>query len=392
MASSRTRSAQQNPIGCICSSFGAAHTVTAYTDRLFCNDVIGDYGGNHDLLLRKITTTGSLIYQKNGSRQWPKDTPGFGEGAPSAMYNTSPGLPTSIWPQLSTYVSQLLANTGPLTPRVNVPLFLFELRELPSMIKQIGHRILNPRGWLGNPDKLSKSAASAVLEWNFGWAPLIGDLDRLLEFTKTVDKRHKLLRGAHSSKGIRTRSHLDNRQQGGSGWSQYLWSTYGLSINAPMSYDAHCKVWGVVSWRVRDPSLYSTPPSRSEAFKIAYGLKPGALANAIWGALPWTWLIDWFTGVGNLLKANYNMVFYRPYRLSICRHSVITNRHKRIPVGGGDPLVNYIEAGATSMETKERYANNSPTASLNLKLPYLDSFKLSILGSLSVLKLGRSRS
>ena len=79
---------------------------------------------------------------------------------------------------------RLLASTGPLTPKVNLPLFIFELKDIPMMLKHAGdllHKIKTPSRL-----SLDKEAAAATLAYQFGWAPLIQDLSKLINFSELV--------------------------------------------------------------------------------------------------------------------------------------------------------------------------------------------------------------
>ncbi len=337
-----------------------------------CDDVIGDFGGNHPLSITKRVYAGSLIYQDNTIRKW--------ESMPSGMYDYAPGKPTGL-PSLSSLTTRALAASGPMTPKVNLPLFIFELKDIPMMLRHAGNLLLKIRRPSGlSPDK---EAAAATLAYQFGWAPLIGDLWKLLHFSDSVNRRVKELNGAHSSRGLRRKVNL-----GSSTWStagaNTLWSTYGLVYyEIPYTATLGHKDWAVVRWIVRDKSKIGKKFSHSAAFRSALGLNLGQIPITIWKALPWTWLIDWFTGISDTLQANYNMITYRPSRLCVMRTS-FNNRSYEQKVTDAK---NYLTSGTVHSTFKERFVVASPSSSPYLRLPFLDNFKLSILGSLTILKI-----
>jgi len=51
----------------------------------------------------------------------------------------------------------------------------------------------------------------------------------------------------------------------------------------------------------------------------------------------------------------------------------------------GNPA-SMLTAGTLKQEFKHRYANNAPTTNVTLRVPFMDSYKLSVLGSLAILR------
>jgi len=279
-------------------------------------------------------------------------------------------------------VNRVLATTGPLTPNVNLPLFLFELKDVPRMLRHAGdllHKIRRPSGL----DPI-KEAAAANLAYKFGWAPIIQDLGKLLDFSEAAKKQQKRIKGAYSSKGIRRRITLEENQVANYG-SKLVWSVYGLLLRVDYIGNVSYKTWATVRWTVRDPSKYGYEPSFNEALKTSLGLNAGQIPITVWKAMPWSWMIDWFTDISNVLQANYNSIYFKPSRLSIMRHTIDMIEHKPIMGFHGDPA-NMLTAGTLKQEFKHRYANNAPTTNVTLRVPFMDSYKLSVLGSLAILR------
>lgn len=347
------------------------------TTKEQCDDVIGNFGGNNPLDLVRRVYSGSFVTKTSGTLQLQK--------CPSFMYTKTPGPPTMI-PAVSSYLNRLLASTGPITPRVNLPLFVYELKDIPMMLRHAGdllHKIRRPSGL--DP---TKEAAAATLAYQFGWAPLIGDLKKLLSFGDAVAKQQRVLRGAHSERGIRRRVSLgtDSYYSGG---TDSVWSVYGLFLTPQFNSELGAKTWGVVHWKVRDPNQVGKYPSWNSAMRSALGFNLGMIPITIWKAIPWSWLVDWFTDISSVLTANYNMVYYRPFRACIMRTAWNIRRYKAVPAGPGPDDV--CTEGTVESTFKSRYPVNNPSPSVTLKLPFLDSFKLSILGSLTILRISGRR-
>jgi hypothetical protein len=270
-----------------------------------------------------------------------------------------------------------------LTPKVNLPLALFELKDIPGMLRHAGnllHKIRHPSGL--NP---VKEAAAANLAYKFGWAPIIEDLGKLLDFTEHANRRQQVLKKAYSKRGVRRKIDLDSFSQSHSG-NLLVWSVYGSTLSPQYLGVVNSETWATIRWIVRDPTKYGYEPTFKEALHTALGFNKGQIPISVWKAIPWTWMIDWFTDISNILQANYNSIYFKPYRLSIMRTTVDTFEHKPILNINGSPL-NYLTPGQYKATFKSRYVNNSPSTNFTLRLPFLDSYKLSVLGSLAVLRM-----
>jgi hypothetical protein len=127
-------------------------------------------------------------------------------GAPTAFYNVKFDPAIAGEESLASLVNRVLATTGPLTPRVNLPLALFELKDVPQMLRHAGNLLHGLR----SPSRLNKvkEAAAANLAYKFGWAPIIDDLGKLFDFSAAVRRKQRELKQANSSNGLRRRINL----------------------------------------------------------------------------------------------------------------------------------------------------------------------------------------
>lgn len=337
---------------------------------VICNDVVGNYGG--------VNTFSVTTYKQSGGRF---QVPSAGTDFIRVLKNHTCGSPTCDGAKLPdpwTQVNRVLSQTGPLTPNLYLPLAIFELRDLPRMLRHAGdllHNIARPSGL--NP---VKEAAAANLAYKFGWEPLISDIIKLTRFAEIVRKRQRYLKGAHSSRGIRRRVRLQEINGGGGSYTSII----GSGLYSTVSMVRNHKQWATVRWKVKDQSQIGRTPTFTEAFKTAYGLNRGHIPIAIWKAMPWTWAIDWFTDISNVMQANYNMIYYKPYGLCVMTHYKMTYQFTSDSTATAS-----FDGGSCQIENKGRWVSLNPSPSVTLKLPFLDSFKLSILGSLTILKLSR---
>lgn len=347
------------------------------TFRQGMEDVTGNYGGVNPLWGWTLEYTGSRIKLSGGNL--------ILDLVPSGMYDIAPHGDITGLPTLNSYANRLFASTGPLTPKVNLPLFIFELKDIPQMLRHAGdllHKIGRRSGRLSP----HKEAAAATLAYQFGWKPLIADIMKMLDFADAMKRRNNELKQAHSVDGLRRRVNLDQTTWGYNG-NPYIWSTYGLLLTQRYSASVAAKTWGVVHWKVKDPTQIGKDPSFSEVFRNAMGLNPGMIPINVWKALPWSWCVDWFLDISNILQKNYNMIYYRPYRACIMRECNVVRNFEYAQIGSNPS--NYIESGTIRLNRKERMAIINPNQLPRLRLPYLDNFKLSIIGSLAILRLSR---
>lgn len=354
----------------------------------WCYDYVGEMHdskgrlNNHPLEIRKRLNSGGIVNAsasgEDGAR-W--------ENLPLNISGGDISLPGGVSP--SAYWNRILAGTGPTTPKVNLPLFLVELKDVPGMIKHAGDLL---HGLARNPaGKLSpKEAASATLAFQFGWAPLLQDLGKLCNFAELAMKRLDELRKADSDRGLVRTIPLED--------DSYTenYPVYGdiegiAAVAYPTTIIKH-KVWGSCRWRLREGQDYGKDPSFLTAFQSALGLDLGMIPITLWKALPWTWFVDWYGGYSDYLLATRNMVFYRPYDLCLMEH----RRAERFLTWDNTTISNNPHAFEGSVsplyqsyEIKMRHVNGNPDVDFSINAPNMDAFKLSILGSLTTLSVYR---
>lgn len=274
---------------------------------------------------------------------------------------------------------RLLASTGPLTPKVNLPLFIFELKDIPMMLKHAGdllHKIRSPSGLSPH-----KEAAAATLAYQFGWAPLIEDIVKLLNFSDLVKKRQVELDKANSKRGLQRRMTFETKSESETEDNVLLISDMG-SIYGSRTVTKTTRSWATVRWKPKGGQRYGRKPSHNEAFRTALGLNLGQIPITVWKALPWSWMIDWFADISNVMQANYNMIFYSPSAINF-----MENRVTEVFTSGGSNTYGSVSPGYGRRERKLRTQLSSSAAKVTLRVPFLDTFKLSILGSLAILGL-----
>lgn len=373
VATPRSRSLDQDLEKGYVTFGGTVYSRSRFNDEKMMNDVIGDFGGSHTLYARQIKRRGSLYqeYDSGGNLIWDFPLP----LPPHA--NSFSGSPSP-----STFVTTVLSQGGPENPTANLPLFVYELGDIPRMLRHAGN-LLGKGVGLVAPDPsirgASREIASAIISYQFGWAPLIQDITKMIGLAEAIDRRQRELEKLKERKGLRRKLKLWEGSATTQG-SEILSTVYGRYIEQDYISNKRRKMWGTVRWKPRFPWLWRKNPSWIDAFRSVTGTNASMIPITVWKALPWSWAIDWFTNASNVFLATRNIVLYKPSLVCIMRET------------SGDAFYmekkytnkRFITPGHIRTRYMERFVYN-PTIDATLRVPFMDPFRLSVLGSLSVL-------
>jgi len=283
-------------------------------------------------------------------------------------------------------IARILASSGPLKPTTYLPVAIFELRDLPRMLKQAGdllHKLITRPTGLARPKRI----ATEYLAYQFGWKPLIQDILGLADFADQVAKKQRELQELAAGRSLRRTVELGRFSKTYSG-STTIHSTGSFVLNSNWQEVISWHDWATVRWQLRNPAAVGLQPTWQNAFRIAYGLHPTQIPVNVWKALPWSWAIDWFAGISDLIIACQNSVLFKPTRLNVMQTVTAQCKYQGIPspngIGVGFP------GGTANYSRKRRWQPSLGASSLvNLRIPFLDAFKLSIISALTITRLSR---
>lgn len=276
--------------------------------------------------------------------------------------------------QLSSDAWEILAKTNPSSSHVNVPAALGELKDLPSLVK----------GW---GDSLLRAAAKGNLSWRWCVKPMIGDVRKLANFTKAANQRLKQLERLKHGKRIRKRCNL-SAQTVASGPTRSLIHSEGATIYAFARNVSEYQKWGSAEWKILPdsvlPQLSDVDLDRFNK-RVALGLTTHGALEAAWELTPWSWFIDWFSNVGDMLAATNNSVGCTWGRICVMRTSYSRTTFDLDPVGT-DVWPTYQGWYDLRFQRKERWPTYPIVPFPLPTLPIFDGGKLSILLSLAALR------
>jgi hypothetical protein len=334
--------------------------------RNVCDDYIGSPGVDHPLAIEKTRDT---LMRING--RYTKSINEYYE-----LVNYVPLTTVGVahlpitFPSMADDFTKLHARTNPNRATVMGTVSIAELRDLPRMVKLAGDSIL-------------KNSAGGYLSWTFGWAPLISDVRSLLDFNGAVDRKVNELKRLYSKGGLRRKMKLqESRAASGSNISGG-YPGVGGDWTVNMKVQTHKRRWGTIRWKPTSLPPNNNAAMRRKAIQLAFGLDFSA--STIWNLLPWTWMIDWFSNVGDYLEANKNTV---PV---IAGSSCIMEKTETRKVSVLSPNSDAAWKTGTSsgQATRVSMTRTLGSPSITASVPFLTNRQWSILGALAITRLTR---
>lgn len=214
------------------------------------------------------------------------------------------------------------ARAKPAQPSFSFGQSLVELKDLPRMLQQRLRSI--------------KDIGSAYVGAEFGWRPLLQDFQNMLIAGSKVEERlQRLLK--NNGKPVRGRAFVTQvsettllqRDEGSVGIVYSTWPWYDPVVPKPTSagYFSITKlytrrVWfsGEFQYWLRD---LDTPGKMLQLKLKLLGLE--MTPKLLWDLTPWSWLVDWFSNVGDLID---NAVETIPER-QVARYAYIMGDTRR---------------------------------------------------------------
>lgn len=209
--------------------------------------------------------------------------------------------------QNTQYAAQLIAATHPFRSEFSVPIAIKEMVDLSTLFKI-------------STESFAQYVGSSYLAYRFGWTSFVRDVKTLHGITTALERRIRELNSLSKKGGLRRRVELDKWTQRGETHDVVIHSAYSTIIRATRRYHRSIRTWGSIRWKFHDHVVI--PTSDLEKFNLAtkaifdLGELDGPTA---WGIIPWSWLIDYFVNLGDVLQSNYMMAFLEPYDLCIMR-------------------------------------------------------------------------
>lgn len=248
--------------------------------------------------------------------------------------------------------------THPLHPVANLGVALVELKDLPGMLKQTRDffkRLHNVslhgptskkriKDFLFDVKSGEFNAAGDYLNLQFGWVPFVKDLYTAINYREILDKKLRWLRNKNRT-SIRRRIELGTVNEATNlGYGPNVGSSvvptltsklYSSGISAAnremLTYEYKRRIWFTAKWRIYMPEMDNLKPgflglTSLERHFLGLELNP----SVIYQALPWSWLIDWFSNAGDVIEnltLRQNSQVVAEYAYTMCEESHLYTKY-----------------------------------------------------------------
>lgn len=352
------------------------HGVSGTSDYEYCSDSTQPAPFVADQTLYLYRKTVKDVLRLSGPIRYPSENSSI-VGTYSgynlqnrSLYQYVPEGPPIDW---AYYKTKALANIDPGKPKVDLPLFVFELKDFPRMLRNAGQVLLSrpaKRGQTG-----TQHAADTYLNASFGWAPLISDLLGLLDLQKSIDDRMRyfanLEAGSTIQRSLGREILSDSTTANSVVVSHGFYNGYAADKRVIVARD----VWFTANGKLKDP----LPPLGDPRLRLATNTILGLTAQPerLWDFIPWTWLIDYFVNTGDYIKARGGMTRFSTTRMCIMCHTRVVDTLVNVRCKGGVSATSSTLIG----EWKERAVYSNPTPTLTYK-PFLTGQQIANIGAL----------
>lgn len=290
------------------------------------------------------------------------------------------------------YGAKAFRRARPGSPSAGILNFTAELRDLPQIPLRALYRL-----------KRFRSLGGEYLNIQFGWAPFLQDLKKMHRTYMELDRQlAQLVR--NNGRGIRRRGNLGETTTTTS-TTTYSGNLMGNAFyNAPAAIPPYNlgrhtavhqtitteKIWYSSRFHYYIPDIGSSQWTR-RATRALYGLNP--TPAVLWDALPWSWLIDYFSNIGDIvhnMSANAvdNLVADYFY---VMKHTRVEERRMSTgqwPAFSGSSSFSASPAGSlslTSTKISESKLRSSATPyGFNVDFGSLSAHQIGIISALGI--------
>lgn len=198
---------------------------------------------------------------------------------------------------LQAHRDELISRSLPLAPSFTLFRSLAELRDLHRLadLSEIPKRLKERTFAI-------KDMASLHLATEFGIKPLISDIERMLALPDVIAKRvNYLLERQGKPTSFRRRIFIDEDIGYTPSWSLNGTTDPMFTKTLTSTFSRRrVELRSSINHTFEFPNV-ELPTLRKNLTKRLWGLQP--TASDLYNLIPWSWLIDWFTGLGNYLQA-----------------------------------------------------------------------------------------
>jgi len=353
----------QQSFGIFSNNSKSGSSVPGYAKGLGTSDV----GSSYSVSEFEIQQDSLSGYSRLGGRNWRN-------GQNQGLYDSScptniPFRPRLYDELLKSYYGALRKAASPSGARGSMGVVIAELKETAGLHKALSDSVSNTlmeslklvKG-RGSAKGLSKALSSLWLSWNFGAAPTISDL-----------KKHIDIINQHVNRDVENYKNEQFSCSSEEYWESYR-STGGYGV-APTYGNARGNIRELHSLRGTITAGFRYPISgpRYDALSTQLGMDLTDQISTAWEVVPYSWVVDYFSNMGDILNDNFYRPTVRPFYVYISWLYRLEQQNFLSMSGGGG--VDVITSG-TPVQTVTGYSYNrtkmsdiTPLRSLRYKAP-----------------------
>lgn len=196
------------------------------------------------------------------------------------------------------YLPRLLANALPGKRSFQGLYSIYELKDVPRMLKGTLEAILSsPARWVKQPG----FAANQYLNYKFGWESVLRDIREMMSLPTSITKRiNYLISRSGKDTTYRSKVLLDSLAVPGiSPTFSYNLASFEEILTQSTSIERTGEIRCVVNNSLTLPEL-SVPELSASLHDKLWGLT--LTPEDIYNIIPWSWLVDYFTGLGEYIR------------------------------------------------------------------------------------------
>jgi len=330
-----------------------------------CSDIIGP-GDNAPLHVHHLEMDGGVINRPNTGFF----SPWFSDYIADVFDNvaTFDHLAISGSPSNVEAATRGAARTNPSRPYVDVPVNIFELGDVIRTVRRVGNGLF---------DTSLSSTGRSYLRYQFGVRPLVGDLVKLINFQDQVNRRVMEIERLKTRKGLRRTVGVSSASESAS--ISLVVQSEGIFVVGNFDVETSEEVRVHTRWLpdIDTSSIATSASMRAIARRAVLGLTVDFLT--LWEAMPWSWLIDWGSNIGDFFKAHRNIVPAVLSDISVMRHATTSYSYD----GWTDGVASITPARVRRVDKRRANSFVAPSA----HFPFLSAGQMGIVASLAATRL-----
>jgi hypothetical protein len=374
MAVSRTRSRNVHQVAGSATWYDGVlnPAESSYSTWETCNDVIGNRNGPNPFYLERNSNLWWFARGRMRENGFGWKYNGYAKTGGVMAHNA----PTTPEPSDESAITQALAHTNPSRPYVDLPVFAYELKDLPGLMKyyaEIGYKQFR--------DRPIQELGGLYLQHEYGVKAFFRDLFRMMDFQKATERRLREFKNLRDGKSGLGRTSTVWSDKSSSIHYEYLTPLYQEGNVVIITVRTDRRKWLSLRWTAsEDFQSLSDTQLLDRMMKVMFGLEPSFAT--IWEAMPWSWMIDWYSNIGDVYAASRNSVGAVASDICIMKSTVSGLDCSMAPTGSAQTTWCNAKGNRRNAVILTRTPIGSSTPKLDFSMPFMNGHQLSILSAI----------